>query len=101
MAQIIRRALEAPLRQIALNAGAEGSHRRARAFGWTRLIQRPPASRRHVQGRYRRPDQGHAYRLQNAASVAAMLLTTEAVITDIPAEDKAPSRGAGGGMGDI
>jgi len=33
--------------------------------------------------------------------VAAMLLTTEAVITDIPEEEKAPARGAGAGMGDM
>ena len=36
--------------------------------------------------------------LQNAASIAAMILTTEALITDIPEEEKAPPMPPGGGM---
>jgi chaperonin GroEL len=36
--------------------------------------------------------------LQNAASIAAMVLTTEALITDIPAEEPAPAMPPGGGM---
>ena len=38
--------------------------------------------------------------LENAASVAALMLTTETIITDIPEKEKAPMPGMGGGMGD-
>ena len=38
--------------------------------------------------------------LQNAASVASMLLTTESIVTDLPEKDKAPAM-PGGGMGDM
>jgi chaperonin GroEL len=37
--------------------------------------------------------------LQNAASIAAMLLTTECIVTDIPEKKDAPAGGPGGGMG--
>jgi len=37
--------------------------------------------------------------LENAASIAAMILTTEALVTDIPEDKKAPSMPGGGGMG--
>ena len=37
--------------------------------------------------------------LQNAASIASLMLTTEALISDIPEDDKAPAMPAGGGMG--
>ncbi len=39
--------------------------------------------------------------LENAASIAAMILTTEALVTDIPEDKKAPSMPPGGGMGDM
>jgi chaperonin GroEL len=37
--------------------------------------------------------------LQNAASIAALLLTTEAVVSEVPEEEKAPAMPHGGGMG--
>jgi chaperonin GroEL len=37
--------------------------------------------------------------LENAASIAAMILTTDALITDVPEKDKAPAMPPGGGMG--
>jgi chaperonin GroEL len=37
--------------------------------------------------------------LQNAASIASLMLTTEALVTDIPEEEKAPPMPPGGGMG--
>ena len=103
--EIIRRALEAPLRQIATNAGAEGSliveHvlKQAEAIGYN-------AATGEYTDMFKAgivdPTKVTRTALQNAASVAAMLLTTEAVITDIPEEDRAPARGgAGGGMGDM
>jgi len=39
--------------------------------------------------------------LQNAASIAALLLTTEVLIADIPEPEKAPAGPPGGGMGDM
>jgi chaperonin GroEL len=43
------------------------------------------------------------YALQNAASVAALILTTDAMVAELPKEDKAPMPGGGGmgGMGDM
>jgi len=38
------------------------------------------------------------YEIRNAASIAAMILTTEALITDLPEKDKAPAMPGGGGM---
>jgi chaperonin GroEL len=99
---ILRRALEEPLRQIAINAGMEGSV---------------------VVEAVRKLEPGHGYdaqkgeyvdmfasgiidpakvtrsALENAASVAGLLLTTETVITDLPEKEKAmPSMPPGGGM---
>jgi chaperonin GroEL len=39
------------------------------------------------------------YALQNAASVAALILTTDAMVAELPKDDKAPMPGGGGGMG--
>ena len=39
--------------------------------------------------------------LQNAASIAGLLLTTEALVTEIPEKKSAPPQGGGGGMGDM
>ncbi len=95
---IVRRAIEAPLRVIASNAGQDGSLavRKVRsgsgAFGFDaeagefadlkkRGILDPVKVTRHA--------------LRNAASVAALLLTTEAMISDIPEEEPKPAAGAG------
>jgi chaperonin GroEL len=102
--EIIRRALEAPLRQIALNAGAEGSLIVEHVLKQVEAIGYNAATGEYVdmfKAGIVDPTKVTRTALQNAASVAAMLLTTEAVITDIPAEEKASSRGAGGGMGDM
>ena len=102
--EIIRRALEAPLRQIALNAGAEGSLIVEHVLKQVEAIGYNAATGEYVdmfKAGIVDPTKVTRTALQNAASVAAMLLTTEAVITDIPAEEKAPARGAGGGMGDM
>jgi chaperonin GroEL len=50
-----------------------------------------------------RPHQGTRTALQNAASIAGLLLTTESVVVERPEKDKAPSMGGGGGggMGDM
>jgi chaperonin GroEL len=102
--EIIRRALEAPLRQIATNAGAEGSLIVEHVLKQAEAIGYNAATGEYVDmftAGIVDPTKVTRTALQNAASVAAMLLTTEAVVTDIPAEEKAPARGAGGGMGDM
>ena len=54
------------------------------------------------RGRRHRPGQGRPHALQNAASIAGLLLTTEALVCEIPEEKKAaPAMPGGGGMGDM
>ncbi len=100
--QIIRRALEEPLRQISANAGEEGSiivqkvrdgkgpfGYNARANNFGDLIADGVID----------PTKVVRCALQNAASVAGLLLTTEALIADKPKDEAAPAGGAPGGMG--
>ncbi|MDB5057308.1 MAG: groL [Chloroflexi bacterium] len=100
---ILRRALEEPLRQIAKNAGAEGS------VVVNAVRNSPPGvGFNALTGAYEDmfkagvidPVKVTRSGLQNAASVATMLLTTETIITDLPEKDKAPSMPGGGGMPD-
>jgi chaperonin GroEL len=103
--EIIRKALEAPLRQIALNAGAEGSLIVEHVLKQADNIGYNAATGEYVdmfKAGIVDPAKVTRSALQNAASVAAMLLTTEAVVTDIPETEKASAqRGPGGGMGDM
>ncbi len=98
---IVRRALEAPVRQIADNAGLEGAIIVERLKKEKVGIGFNAASEEWVdmfaEGIV---DAAKVTRsaLQNAASVAAMFLTTEAVIADKPEKDK-PALPGGGGMG--
>ncbi|SDR12697.1 chaperonin GroEL [Virgibacillus subterraneus] len=99
-ASIVLRALEEPVRQIAHNAGLEGSIIVERLKGekvgigynaangeWVNMVEAGIVD----------PTKVTRSALQNAASVAAMFLTTEAVVADHPEEDG----GAGGGMPDM
>jgi chaperonin GroEL len=99
---IVRRALEAPVRQIADNAGLEGAviveRLKTEKVGigfnaatgeWVDMLQAGIVD----------PAKVTRSALQNAASVAAMFLTTEAVIADKPEKDKAGMPGGMGGMG--
>ena len=100
-AQIVLKALEEPVRQIAKNAGLEGSVIidkiiRSRKVGYgfdaynETYVDMIPAG-------IVDPTKVTRSALQNAASVAAMLLTTESLVTDIPAkEEPAPAAGAPG-----
>ena len=100
------RALEEPVRQLASNAGAEGS-----------LVVQEVKSRKGWEGfdceKMEYTDMGKAgiidptkvtrYALQNAASIAGLLLTTEACVTEAPEKEKPaaggpPGGGYGGGM---
>src|SRR6266568_1549004 len=100
--QIVRRALEEPLRQIVNNAGHEGSIvvEKVRAdktvtFGFNAATE---AYGDLVQAGVIDPTKVERTALQNAASVASLLLTTEALIAEKPKKkSKAPAAGAGMG----
>jgi chaperonin GroEL len=96
---ILRRALEEPMRQLAINAGRDGSVivegvRRAQQehnsehYGYNVLSDRYEDL---VAAGIIDPAKVTRSALQNAASIAAMILTTEALVTDIPEKEKAPA----------
>lgn len=101
---IIRRALEEPLRQIVANAGGEGSvviqkvKEGKKDYGYN---ARTDQYMNLIEAGVIDPTKVSRVALENAASVASMLLTTECIIADIPEEDKPHSHGAPdmGGMG--
>ncbi|MGH7388491.1 MAG: chaperonin GroEL [Candidatus Rokuibacteriota bacterium] len=91
-AQIVRRALEEPIRQIVENAGLEGSVVVEKVKGDNVPTRGFDAeSMQHVdmlQAGIIDPTKVERVALQNAASIASLLLTTEALITDIPEDEK-------------
>jgi chaperonin GroEL len=103
---IVRRALEEPLRQIAANAGVEGAVVIARVrseknenFGYNAATEEYGDL---VKDGVIDPAKVARTALQNAASIAGLMLTTEALIAEIPEEKEAPAGppgGHGGGMG--
>lgn len=101
---IIRRALEEPLRQIVANAGGEGSvviqkvKDGKKDFGYN---ARTDVYENLIKAGVIDPTKVSRVALENAASVASMLLTTECIIADIPEDEKPHSHGAPdmGGMG--
>ena len=100
---IVRRALEEPLRQIVQNAGKEGAVvvERVRAdkndsFGFNAQTEQFEDL---VKAGVIDPAKVTRTALQNAASIAGLMLTTEAMVAEIPEEDKAPMPGGMGGMG--
>jgi chaperonin GroEL len=102
---IIRRALEEPLRQIVANAGGEGSVVIQRVkdgkkdFGYN---ARTDVFENLIAAGVIDPTKVSRVALENAASVASMLLTTECLIVDIPEDEKghghSPDMGGMGGM---
>jgi len=100
---IVKRALEAPLRQLVSNAGMEGAlvveevkKNRSSSYGfnvasgeYTDLIKAVILD----------PAKVTRTALQNAASIAGLLLTTECMITEIPEKEKPMPGGGGGDMG--
>ncbi len=103
---ILRRALEAPIRQIAMNAGAEGSIvvekvRAAKGYGFGYNAQ-TDVYEDLVEAGVIDPTKVVRSALQNAASIAGLLLTTEAVVVEKAEEEKGGGGGhmpGGGGMG--
>jgi len=100
---IVRRALEEPIRAIAYNAGAEGSivvakvrESKDKNFGYNALTGEYEDL---VAAGVIDPTKVTRTALQNAASIAGLLLTTECVIVEKKEEKKEPPMPAGGGMG--
>ncbi|HVZ18280.1 MAG TPA: chaperonin GroEL [Terriglobales bacterium] len=104
---IVRRALEEPLRQIVGNAGEEG----AVVVGKIREHKEPTFGYNAQTSEYEDlikagvvdPTKVTRTALQNAASIASLMLTTEALVSEVPEEKKAAPMpgGHGGGMGDM
>ncbi|HHY70327.1 MAG TPA: chaperonin GroEL [Thermoanaerobacterales bacterium] len=97
---IVKRALEEPVRQIAINAGYEGSI----------IVEKLKTSDKGVGFDVLREDYGDMMKkgivdptkvtrstLQNAASIAAMVITTEAIVSDIPEKEQPMPQMPGGG----
>ena len=97
---IVRRACEEPLRQIVLNSGHEG----AIVVEKVRLSDNPNFGYNAATDQYEDlivagvidPTKVTRTALQNAASIASLMLTTEAMICDIPEKKSGPAGGAGG-----
>jgi chaperonin GroEL len=97
--QILRRALEEPMRQLAENAGADGAVvaqevRRVQKEQGNMNIGFNVLSEKYsdmIADGIIDPAKVTRSALQNAASIAAMILTTEALITEIPEKEKAPA----------
>jgi len=99
--KIVKRALEEPIRQIAENGGIDGSIIADKAKSSKKGIGYDAYKGEWVdmmKAGIIDPAKVTRSALQNAASVAALLLTTECAITDLPEKDK-PAMPAGGGMG--
>jgi chaperonin GroEL len=101
-AKIIEKALEEPVRQIAINAGLEGSvivekiKNSDKGVGFDALNEKYVNM---IEAGIVDPTKVVRSALQNAASVAAMLLTTEAAVTDEPKKEEPAMPPMGGGMG--
>jgi len=100
---IVRRALEEPLRQIANNAGHEGSIIVAEAKEKEKTVGFDAYTGKWVDmfdAGIIDPAKVTRNALQNAASIAGLMLTTEALIHEVPEKEKAPAMPhGGGGMG--
>ncbi len=104
---IVRKALEAPIRKLATNAGQDGSViidgvRRAAKEQKNKNIGFNVLTSVYVdmiKDGIIDPVKVVRGALENAASIAAMILTTDALVTDAPEKDKAPMMPPGGGMG--
>lgn len=99
---ILRRALEEPMRQIAINAGVDGAvvveevKKNTGNYGYNAATGKYEDM---VKAGIIDPAKVTRSALQNAASIAGMFLTTEAVVTDIPKKEDPAMPPMGGGMG--
>ena len=100
---IVKRAIEEPVRQIAYNAGLEGAvivdtiKRSRKGVGFNALTEKYVDM---IAEGIVDPTKVTRSALQNAASIAAMVLTTESIVADKPSKEAAPAAGMpmGGGM---
>jgi chaperonin GroEL len=101
--RIVKRALEEPLRQIANNAGQEGSvivnQVKELEQGDRGFDAQNEKFMDMIQAGIIDPTKVVRSALQNAASIAALMLTTEALVNEVPEEEKKQVPGMGGGMG--
>ncbi|WP_410824806.1 TCP-1/cpn60 chaperonin family protein, partial [Methylobacterium oryzisoli] len=101
--KIVLKALEAPIRQIAANAGVEGSivvgkvsENSSQSFGFDAQNETYVDL---IQAGIVDPAKVVRTALQDAASVAGLLVTTEAMVADAPKKEAPPAMPGGGGMG--
>ena len=99
-AEILRRALDAPLRQLVANAGLEGSvvvdqirHQNQPNYGFDVLREQYVDL---LEAGIIDPAKVTRTALENAASVAGMILTTEALVTDVPEKETSVPAAPGG-----
>jgi chaperonin GroEL len=103
---IVRKAIQSPVRQIVENSGTESSmivgkllEQKSATYGWDAQNERFAD---FIDTGIVDPTKVVRIALQNASSVAALLITTEAMVADRPKKDAAPAMpGGGGGMGDM
>ncbi|MGC1575210.1 MAG: TCP-1/cpn60 chaperonin family protein, partial [Beijerinckiaceae bacterium] len=100
---IVLKALEAPIRQIAENAGVEGSIVVGKVLANKTASYGFDAQREEyvdlLSAGIVDPAKVVRVALQDAASVAGLLITTEAMVAEIPKKEAAPAMPGGGGMG--
>ncbi|MGQ0741509.1 MAG: chaperonin GroEL [Alphaproteobacteria bacterium] len=102
---IVRKAIQTPLRQIVENAGVEASivvgklmEQKSHTYGFDAQMEKYVDL---VEAGIVDPTKVVRVALQDAASVAALLITTEAMVADRPKKETPPMPGGGGGMGDM
>ncbi|WP_431304384.1 chaperonin GroEL [Sediminicoccus sp. BL-A-41-H5] len=101
--EIVRKAIQAPVKQIAANAGKDGAviagevlRSNEWTFGYDAQLDE---YKNLVEAGIIDPTKVVRTALQDAASVASLLITTEAMVAERPAKAAAPAGGPGGGMG--
>jgi chaperonin GroEL len=102
---IVRKAIQAPVRQIVENSGTESSmivgkllEQKSANYGWDAQNEKYAD---FIESGIVDPTKVVRIALQNASSVASLLITTEAMVADRPKKDAAPAMPGGGGMGDM
>jgi chaperonin GroEL len=103
--EIVRKAIQAPIKQIATNAGKDGAvvagevlRTSTWEFGYD---AQKDEYKNLVEAGIIDPTKVVRTALQDAASVASLLITTEAMVAERPEKKAAPAGGPGGGMGDM
>jgi chaperonin GroEL len=102
--EIVIRSLQEPIRTLANNAGVEGSLVVERVMRETKLVGYNVATETYedmIKAGVTDPTKVTRTALQNASSIAGLMLTTECLVTEIPEKEKAPAGPPGGGYGDM